>query len=333
MAESLGSSRIGRAGRRRHRRSIGSTCRRRSGGRGAEGVAQLVQERRAGGLRSDRCSAGAAAAAGASRSRSQQPQPQPQPPAPRSTPVGHASGDLAAPRRSPAPDPRRMTMFGHVSHFGIESPPAPAPGPATAPAPTASPAPAAHRGAADANARVAPPRHQPSANAHAPAWETPTQPDPLRLADYLRRQAAQPPAVASWPAADEPDARGRWTIPIVVAAVGIAALASVVIAIKTGEKPGPGMTSVPPSAPPVALPVRPGAALERAPAPLKAPAEDTSKRTGSERRAPDPTPRPACRGARSAELTLSSRRVDTATAFEQLTEAATCFVRSRARAA
>ena len=182
------------------------------------------------------------------RSQRQQPQPQPQP-APRSTPVGHASGDLAAPRRSPAPDPRRMTMFGHVSHFGIESPTAPAPAPATAPAPTATPAPLSSR-SRGANARAAPPRHQPSANAHAPAWETPTQPDPLRLADYLRRQAAQPPAVAAWPAADEPDARGRWTIPIVVAAVGIAALASVVIAIKTGEKPGPGMTSVPPSAPP-----------------------------------------------------------------------------------
>ena len=195
-------------------------------------------------------------------------QPQPAQPAPRSTPVGHSSGGVPGPTRPHAPDPMRATMFGHQIHsFDLDQPSAPdAPPPATNPANT-------HAGAGAANTRAAPPNRPPAASPPTPAWETPpSQPDPSRLADYLRRQAAQPhPPVAAWASSDdEPQTHARWSTPIVVVVIGVAALAaSVLLALRTGDAPsGAGMASVPPATAPVA----PSKAIERAPTPRSAPA-------------------------------------------------------------
>ena len=204
----------------------------------------------------------------ASPDHQQHQQPQPAPPAARATPVGHSSGGNPGPTRPHAPDPMRATMFGHQIHsFDLEQPSTPDAAPATNP-------PSTQAGAAAAKSRAAPPNRPLAASPPPPAWETPpSQPDPSRLADYLRRQAAQPhPPVAAWAPSDddEPQTHARWDTPIVVVVIGVAALAaSVLLALRTGDTPsGAGTASVPPAASAVV----PGKAIERAPAPRRAPA-------------------------------------------------------------
>jgi hypothetical protein len=198
-------------------------------------------------------------------------QPQPVPAAARSTPVGHSSGGV--PTRPHAPDPMRATMFGHQIHsLDFDQPSAPDLPPATNPPSQEDAGVAGEAGRA--------PNRRPAASPPPPAWETPSQPDPSRLADYLRRQAAQPhpPVATTWmPSVDDPHPHARWKTPIIVVVVGVAALAaSVILALRTGDTPGGGMAPVPP----VALPVVPSTSIDRAPASRSAPAASADLAAG-----------------------------------------------------
>jgi hypothetical protein len=185
----------------------------------------------------------------------------------RPTAVGHASSDVPAPPRPYVPDPMRATMFGHQIHrFDLEAPPAAADLP-----PATTPAPSPRGGATHGGASADAPRRPPAASPQAPGWgPAPAQADALRLADYVRRQAAQPhPPVAAWvPPVDNTEERPTWRAPIVVLVAGIVALTwAVVLAIRTRDIPI------------ATAPAPPSTAIDRTPAPLGAPAPSNLGRT------------------------------------------------------
>src|SRR6185503_4273454 len=210
----------------------------------------------------------------------------PEPPGARPTAVGHASSEPPMPARPLAPDPMRATMFGHDIHrFDFDAP-------AAAPdlPPASSPPSPADRGAAGSNASASagatdvPPR-QPEPTPRAPEWDTGgVQPDAFRLADYLRRQAAQPhQAAARWVASrDTVPVRTSRKLPLLVFAIGFAALAvAILLSLLSRDTNSGGGAGQGPPAPAAAQPLT-GGALERPPgavAPGTAPASPTLGRT------------------------------------------------------
>ncbi len=201
----------------------------------------------------------------------------------RPTAVGHATGEPQMPARPIAPDPMRATMFGHDIHrFDFDAPSAAAELP---PARNPTPVPdgrAAGRGARVADAPQPPrvadaPQPRPEAPQSGPAWGPPSsQPDPFRIADYLRRQAAQPhPPAAGWVSShDETDPRVAPRTPIIVFVIGFAALtAAILLGLQSRDTPGTG------AAAPAALPVPPPPAIDRSPPPPIAPPAPGRERT------------------------------------------------------
>jgi hypothetical protein len=152
--------------------------------------------------------------------------PQAATPQARPTAVGHATGQAQLPARPIAPDPMRATMFGHDIHsFDLDAPSA---APELPPAKDLSPVTNGRAPGRGASAAETPPR-QPEAPPPGPTWGSPSsQPDPFRVADYLRRQAPQPHQSAAWWVSQEQEAvtkpRVATRTPIVVFVIGFAAL-------------------------------------------------------------------------------------------------------------
>jgi len=193
-------------------------------------------------------------------------------PGARPTAVGHASSQAPMPARPLAPDPMRATMFGHDIHrFDFDAPlAAPDAAPVTSSPPAADRGPAAASAGASASASAAAtdasPR-RPEPTPRPPEWEpNGGQPDPFRIADYLRRQAAQPhQAAARWVASrDTVPVRTNRGLPLLVFAIGFVALAvAVLLSVLSRDNPSRGAGS----AAPAPAPVLTGSALERPPTP------------------------------------------------------------------
>jgi hypothetical protein len=171
----------------------------------------------------------------------------------RPTAVGHATGEAPSqPQRPIAPDPMRATMFGHDVHrFDLELARAAAEASSSA-AGTSSAADSAAPSAADYAPRPADTRSRPPSPSPAPSPADPAAPDPFRLAEYLRRQAAQQHPHAAWVSTlDDTDVHGAAVrVPMaarVVFGVGVAALAVAIgLWIVSRDSPGAAPAAVMP---------------------------------------------------------------------------------------
>jgi hypothetical protein len=216
-------------------------------------------------------------------------QPHPVPAGQRPTAVGHASSDLPMAPRQFAPDPMRATMFGHDIHridFGSLPSAADLP-PAVNPSPPGD-ARSAHGGAIPADP---PPRPQ-AATPRPSASGTTPESDAFRFADYLQHQAAQPHSPAVWVSSpDDTQVRAQRRTPIIVLAVGLAALAlAVALAVQTKDRPNP------PSAP---FPAGPSTGIEQLPG-TGAPAATLPERSQQVVPAPAPLRPPSKPAEKSA---------------------------------